>query len=322
MTRFSKVVFTITFLIGIGILAVTNPVLFGRSHPAVHIQVDSVQLKQDVVHLCSFHQSRSAEHPAQLDSAANWLRAQLTAAGIESEEQVYTADGKTYRNVICSFGPREGERVIVGAHYDVCGEQPGADDNASGTAGLLELARQLKKNAPALRYRTDLVFYTLEEPPNYDTPNMGSLIHAESLKKAGVKVKLMVCLEMIGFYSSEKHSQEYPVGAMKLFYPDKANYIAVVGKLGQGRVIRNVKRRLQAACGIDVRSVNAPKFIPGIDFSDHRSYWSQGYEAVMITNTAFYRNKNYHQPTDTPETLDYGRMAEVVKGIYNVVAGM
>ncbi|TND10631.1 MAG: peptidase M28 [Bacteroidetes bacterium] len=322
MRRLWKTMAGVSLVLICGVCMVTNPVLFAADTEVEIIRVDPEKLKSDVVFLATLQPARHSENTASLDSAASWIRAQLSAEGIISEEQVYEAGGKKYRNIICSFGPDSGERIIAGAHYDVCGERPGADDNASGTAGLLEIARQLKRNSAQLAYRTDLVFYTLEEPPYFRTTEMGSAVHARSLKAKDIKVKTMICLEMIGYFSDAEDSQEYPVKLLKLFYPDKANYIAVVGKFGQGRLIRNVKRKMNSAMDLDVRSINAPASLPGIDFSDHLNYWAEGYDAVMITNTAFYRNKNYHEPTDTPETLDYKRMAEVVKGVYNVIVQM
>lgn len=320
MKRLARNTFFATVAVFIIIGFITNPVLFygqGTAAPAV----DTARLRAEVSWLANTPFPRNVDHPELLDSAAQWIKKKLQQDGIASWEQTYEVNGKTYRNIVCSFGPRTAKRVIVGAHYDVCGDQAGADDNASGTVGLLELARLLKKNNPALHYRTDLVFYTLEEPPSYDTPDMGSFRHAKSLRDSSIEIKAMVCLEMIGYFSDKPKSQQYPVGLLKLFYPSKADYIAVVGKLGQGALVRKVKRNMQRGCAINVRSINAPKFIPGIDFSDHRSYWNFGYEAVMITNTAFYRNKNYHQPGDVPASLDYGRMAEVIKGAYAVVCG-
>ena len=211
------------------------------------------------------------------------------------------------------------QRLVVGAHYDVYGENPGADDNASGTAGLLELARLLKSQNPDLKYRVDLVAYTLEEPPFFRTEFMGSAVHAKSLFDAGIKVKGMISMDMIGYFSDAPKSQDYPLGLLKLFYPAVGNYIAVVGNLGNVGMVRKVKKEMKKAAALKVRSINAPASLPGIDFSDHRNYWKYDFDAVMITNTAFYRNKNYHEPTDTPETLNYEKMAEVVKGIYGAV---
>ncbi|MBL4592807.1 MAG: peptidase M28, partial [Flavobacteriales bacterium] len=126
---------------------------------------------------------------------------------------------------------------------------------------------------------------------------------------------------MIGYFSEEKGSQDYPIGLLKLFYPNTGNYISVVSKMGggNGKLTRKVKKAMKKGSDIDVTSVNAPAKMPGIDFSDHLNYWKYDYPAVMITNTAFYRNKNYHEPGDLPETLDYIKMAEVIKGVYNAV---
>ena len=263
-------------------------------------------------------QSPVARNDAQvkrLDDCAAYIFNAFSRESEWVEYEIYEANGRRYKNVICSFGPREGARVIVGAHYDVCGNQPGADDNASGVAGLLEIARLLKQQHAALPYRVDLVAYTLEEPPNFRTENMGSAVHAKMLHDAHVEVKKMICLEMIGYYSDKRGSQHYPIGLMRLFYPGKASYIAVVGKTGQGRLVRKTKHAMKRHAAIRVCSINAPAAIPGIDFSDHLNYWKYGYEAVMITDTSFYRNDNYHEKTDTLDTLDPDRMAEVVKGV-------
>ena len=145
---------------------------------------------------------------------------------------------------------------------------------------------------------------------------MGSYIHAQTLKKGEAPMKGMICLEMIGFFTDAPKSQRYPAGVMKAVYPTTGNFIAVVGTTGQRGFTKDVKKGMKSACEVDVVSINAPKWIPGIDFSDHQNYWSEGWDAVMITDTSFYRNENYHEKTDTPDTLDYGRMAEVVKGVY------
>lgn len=296
--------------------SLTNPV-FSYPDPLNYtIAADSIKLKEHVNKLTHTSKPRNNNNIEALNEAADYISAQLKEYGYEVEEQKFKVGNKEYKNLICFYGPKDAERLIVGAHYDVCDNQPGADDNASGVAGLLELARLLQLNKPELRYRIDLVAYTLEEPPNFKTKNMGSAIHAKYLHDNKIKVKAMICLEMIGYFSEKPKSQQYPVGLLKLFYPNTANYIAVVGKTGQGSTVRKIKRNMKPNMNLDVRSINAPKFIPGIDFSDHLNYWKYGYLAVMITNTAFYRNKNYHELTDTPETLNYSKMAEVVKGVY------
>ena len=130
---------------------------------------------------------------------------------------------------------------------------------------------------------------------------------------------IMICLEMIGYFSDKPDSQSFPAPFMRLFYPDKGDFIAIVGKLGQGKIVRKVKKAMRKASDLPVYSINAPRFIPGIDFSDHLNYWLAGYPAVMITDTAFYRNNNYHTISDTYDTLNYNKLADVVAGIYQTV---
>ena len=241
------------------------------------------------------------------------------------EMQRFTQDGKEYKNVICSFGPEAGERIIVGAHYDVYGDQPGADDNASGVAGLLELSRLVQSLKTALKCRIDFVAYTLEEGQLFRHPfarHFGSYIHAKSLAQAGISVRAMICLEMIGYFSDRPNSQKFPLFFLRRFYSDKGNFIAVVGKWGQGGLVKKVKTSLAAQSQVPVESLTAVALIPGVSFSDHQSYWKFGYPAVMITDSAFYRNKNYHKQSDTADTLDYDRMAEVVKGLYWTIIQM
>ncbi len=264
-----------------------------------------------------FH-PRDADHANNLDAAAAWIRGELALAGATVTEQVWETDGETYRNVVGRFGPGSGELVVVGAHYDTRGPKPGADDNASGVAGLLELARLLGADPP--RGPVELVAYTLEEPPYYATPHMGSVHHADSLAEGGVEVRGMLSLEMLGFYNPASDGQTYPFSAMSLVYPDTGDFIAVVGNLTELSLVRRVKRAMQSAgTDVPVDSINAPEAVAGVDFSDHRSYWARGFPAVMITDTAFLRNPHYHEATDTPETLDYRRMASVVTAVYAAV---
>ena len=255
-----------------------------------------------------------------LYDAAAYVAAELRRAGARVSEQAYHVDGAgQYRNVIGSLGPETRERVVVGAHYDAAGAFPAADDNASGVAGLLELARLLGAR-DATAARIDLVAFTLEEPPYYDTRWMGSHVHAQALQREGAVVRGMIALEMIGYFSDVPGSQRFPHPLLRLVYPSTGNFIAVIGRLGEARLARRVKRVMQAVTLLDVYSMNGPAWIPGLDFSDHRSYWAHGYPAVMVTDTAFYRNDRYHTARDTPETLDYGRMAEVVRGVHAAVS--
>jgi len=260
---------------------------------------------------------RDETHPESLDRTAAWIRRELQEAGGKVEDQAFEAKGAVYRNVLAHFGPATRERIVVGAHYDAAGPYPGADDNASGVAGLIELARLLGEVPPQIH--VELVAFTLEEPPSFTTPAMGSAIHAASLKERGIPIRAMIALEMIGYFTDVPGSQEYPLSILKLFYPTRGNFIGVVGKLGQGALVRRIRNAMRRASPLPVHSISAPRWLPGVDFSDHRSYWAAGYDAVMITDTAFYRNPNYHAADDTQETLDYERMAMVVKGVYSAV---
>jgi len=278
--------------------------------------VDPARLRAHVDALSARFVPRDFDHPANLDRAADYVAAELRSAGAAVVDQPYTVESRTYRNVLARLGPETEERIVVGAHYDAAGDQPGADDNASGVAGLLELARLLSSSVPPLRI--ELAAYTLEEPPNFAEETMGSAIHAALLAQQKVPVRLMISLEMIGAFSDAEGSQSYPL-FLGLFYPSTANFVAVVGRWGQGPTIDEVARGLRAASDLPVETLSAPEFVAGVDFSDHRSFWAHSYPAVMVTDTAFLRNPRYHTPEDRPETLDYARMAEVVKGVHCAV---
>ena len=231
--------------------------------------------------------------------------------------------GKTYRNVIASFGPDTKERIVVGAHYDAFDELPAADDNASGVAGLIELA-YLLRNSP-LSIRVELVAFALEEPKTlkgeglFRTSYGGSAVHAKSLKEKGVGVRVMLSLEMIGYFSNKEQSQGYPSPVFRLFYPSPGNFVMIIGRIEDGWLARRVKRDMRATSPLPVYSINAPASLEGIDWSDHYNYWKQGYPAVMISDTALNRNRNYHTELDTADRLDYTRMAMVVRGVYGAV---
>lgn len=279
--------------------------------------VDTVKLEQHVRMLSQTLSPRDESHIENLDGVAAYIHAELERRGGRVSEQPYKVKERLFRNIIASFGPDDGERIVIGAHYDVCDPLPGADDNASGVAGLIELAGLLGATVPAMR--VDLVAYTLEEPPYFGTTAMGSYIHAEQLSKAGVAVRLMISLEMIGYFTDAPDSQDYPASAMALFYPSVGNFITVGGRFGEASMARAVKARMSSASDLPVYSFTAPSHAYGIDFSDHRNYWHFGYPAVIVSDTAFFRNRNYHTATDTADTLDYIRMAKVVQGVYAVV---
>jgi hypothetical protein len=264
--------------------------------------------------------SRSYDYPENLDRAAAYVHGELALAGGQVSDQPFVVDGDTYRNVCAAFGPETAERIVVGAHYDAVDESPGADDNASGVAGLIALASLLSKET--LRHRVELVAYSLEEPPNFATAAMGSAEHARSLRAQGVKVIGMLCIESIGYFHDEPDSQRYPLPFLGMWYPDRGDFIAVVSRVRDTRLVRIVKRAMLGSTPLPVRSLNGPQAIAGVSFSDHRSYWDCDYPAVMITDTAPYRNPHYHTDTDLPMTLDYRRMALVVAGLRAAVLSL
>ncbi|MDO7851882.1 M28 family peptidase [Hymenobacter convexus] len=287
-----------------------------------HPPADTARLRQHLQVLTGTPQPRNYQHPAVLDSVAAYLSRQLRATGAHDiGEQSYAVRGQTYRNVLASFGPADGPRLIIGAHYDVCGEQPGADDNGTGVAALLELARLLGQQ-PALPYRIDLVAYTLEEPPFFRTTNMGSYVHAAALKAAGVPVRGMVALEMLGYYDDRRGTQHYPIAPLKFIYGSRGNYVTVAQKFGNGRFGRRFARQYWQVARLPVKRFKAPAWLPGIDFSDHLNYWKFGFPAVLLTDTAFYRNRSYHETTDTLARLDMRRLGLAVDALLaTVLAG-
>ncbi len=301
----------------IGWIIVTQPPYIKPTLLTATPSISPARLERHVGMLSTTYVPRNATHPENLDRVAAYIGQEFAQANARVVEQPYAINGYTYRNVIGSYGPDTAEHIVVGAHYDAAGPFPGADDNASGIAGLIELAYLL--GTVPLPIRVDLIAYTLEEPPYFRTPLMGSAVHAQSLQEQGVSVRVMVSLEMIGYFSDAPSSQAFPASILKRVYPSQGNFIALVGKVGQGAVVRAAKRAMRGASLLPVYSINAPRLVPGVDFSDHRNYWAAGYPALMMTDTAFYRNPHYHTAHDTPATVDYTRMAMVVQGVYAVV---
>jgi len=295
----------------------TNPI--GETDVTVVGAADPTHLEHDVRALTGLEGFRCFENPDDLDRAANWAKNALMASGLPVEEQSFGVGAGSFKYYVAHYGEVDAPVLVVGAHYDVCGEQTGADDNASGVAGLIELARLLVRHQPPVRHRIELALWPLEEPPNFRTPGMGSAIHANSLALSGADVRGMISLEMIGYFADEPGSQSFPAPGMSLLYTSRGDGIVVVGNASSWWFTRRVKKRMAGASDLPVRSMNAPAFVPGVDFSDHLNFWQQGWKAVMITDTAFYRNPNYHEPSDTPETLDYERMADVVTGVYTAI---
>lgn len=275
---------------------------------------NSKNIEENLDSILNTYKPRNSENIDELNKVADFIINKFKLVSDSVSEQKFIVNNNEYKNIICSINTDKTERIIIGAHYDVCGEQDGADDNASGVAGMLELARLLKDQK--LDYRIDFVAYTLEEPPYYATENMGSFVHAKSLFDNKIKVKGMVSLEMIGYFSDEPNSQNYPIPILSSIFGNKGDFITIVQKFGAGDFAKTISKEMLSNPSIKTIVFQAPKALPGIDFSDHRNYWHFGYSAIMITNTAFYRNKNYHQASDTKEKIDFNKTSLVINQLF------
>jgi hypothetical protein len=254
---------------------------------------------------------RSLALPGSMEAAAAYVRHEWAQQGYTVEISTYTIDDHEVANLAVELPGRRPELVVVGAHYDTCLAYPGADDNASGVAALLELSKRLRGSEPEFTVR--FVAFANEEPPYFKDPaTMGSSVYARELREQGLEVEAMLSLESVGYFSDAPGSQRYPKIVAPL-YPDAGNFIAVVGKNRSRKLVRAVVGGLERHGPVPVESIAAPATITGIDWSDHWSFWQAGWPAaVMVTDTAVFRNPHYHEPTDTPETLDFERLAWVV----------
>jgi Zn-dependent M28 family amino/carboxypeptidase len=274
------------------------------------------ELNRHVTKLAGDIGARTAE--TGLEAAAAYIHDTLHAHGYATSELTYEASGFTYRNIEAEIRGKTDEIVIVGAHYDTAGPYPGANDNASGVAAVLELARVLKGFEPqrALRF----VLFPNEEPPFFMGPQMGSFVYAKRCKQRREKIAGMLSLETIGYYSDEAGSQSYPFPAGT--YPTTANFIGFVGNVGSRALLRECMRVFRDTTKFPSEGIAAPTDIPGVGWSDHWSFWQHGYQSVMVTDTAPYRYPYYHSAQDTPDKLDYDRTARVVRGLERVVRAL
>ncbi len=270
------------------------------------------RLRAHVEHLATTIGSRSSRTPEALAEAADYLQEQLSEAGVV-ERETYEARGQTFTNLVFEVVGTDvpEEVIVVGGHYDCVPTTSGADDNATGAAATLELALRFAAQ-PAAR-TLHFVFFTNEEPPFFQDDDMGSVVHARALRAADVNVVTMFSLEMLGFYSDEPDSQELPLGLAGLF-PTTANFIAFVSN-GESTDQLVEAHEAFSESGFPSERLAAPGTIPEAGFSDHWSFWQEGYPGVMVTDTAFLRNPHYHEGTDVPATLDFERYAAVVEGL-------
>ena len=288
-----------------------------RQNSLSKITVDEQRLRSHVEMLSKIFYPRNYRELENLNKTADYIKKHFENAGANVEIQEFVVSGKIYKNIIGIFGKGKSRKLIIGAHYDACEETPGADDNASGVAGLIELAYLLGSNGT--EREIELVAYSLEEPPYFRSPQMGSYAHAAKIEKEKSKIVGVIVLEMIGYFSDEWGSQSYPMPLLKMMYPSRGNFITVVGRLDQRKFTKAFKIGMKGVTDLPVFSINAPESLPGIDFSDHRNYWPLGLNAIMISDTAFYRNKGYHGLNDTSERLDYKKMAKVVISVFEAM---
>ena len=264
---------------------------------------------------------RNVFRPQALLAAAHYIEHEWLAQGYEVVPQIYRARGVECANLeVTRRGKRlPGEIILVGAHYDSVRGSPGANDNASGVAALLEISRRCLDISSDRTVR--LVAFVNEEPPFFYWRQMGSMVYAAAARKRGDDIRLMMSLEMLGCYSNEPGSQQYPP-LFKYFYPDRANFIALVANLRSRRMLRRAVAAFRAHSAVPVESAATLSWVPGVSWSDHLSFWRRGYPALMVTDTAFYRYEYYHTPWDTPDKIDYETMARVAEGLCGTIQSL
>lgn len=298
----------------------------GKSHqgalPALTPEESELaaRLKRHVVAVGST--PHNIRHFQELEKAARYIEAALETAGYRINRLPFEVREWTVRNIEVVLAPAPDaapvQTLVVGAHYDSVGIAPGANDNATGTAAVIELARLLKDLDGKAKKRIRLVLFVNEEPPYFQTPDMGSLRYAEALAAQNEPVAAMYSLETLGFYSSEPGSQKYPV-PFGMILGDKGDFVAFVAISGSRELLDRTVASFRSHTPFPTVGGIAPGFIPGIDWSDHWSFAEQGFQALMITDTAIFRYPHYHQPTDTPDKIDPEKLARVVKGIERVI---
>ena len=276
------------------------------------------RLRRHVHALAGTIGERNVWRPDALHAAADYIRSAFVSAGCEVVPQSYETHHVRCENLEVTFPghARGGEIIVAGAHYDTVPGSPGADDNASGVAGVIEIARALR---PLSLSRTvKLLAFVNEEAPFFYSRQMGSWVYASAARRRGDDIRLMLSLEMLGCYSDEPGSQAYPP-FLRWFYPDRGNFIAFVSNLWSRRALAAAVRAFRSSSDFPAERLASPAFVPGVSWSDQVSFWHAGYAGVMVTDTAFYRYAHYHAASDTPEKIDYARMASVVDGLAKAI---
>jgi peptidase M28-like protein len=279
------------------------------------------ELQRHVIVLAREIGVRSDRTYSNVQGAAAYIERMLKALGYQVVSQEYTAHDHIYRNLEATLRgtSRPQEVVILGAHYDTAEQAPGADDNASGVAGVLVLARVFAQARQSRSVR--FLFFPNEEPPSFPTAAMGSRQYASAARERNDQITAMLSIESIGYYDTEKGSQRYPF-PLNFAYPNVGDFIGFVSNLSSRSLLHRAITAFRAHATLPTQGAAAPSWVPGVWWSDHWSFWREGYPAIMITDTAPYRNPFYHTPQDTPDKLDYDRMARVVHGLTHVVRAL
>jgi hypothetical protein len=285
--------------------------------------IDDLQgrLKKHVMVLADEIGPRDVFVPDKLNAAADYIREFWEKAEYEVRAQTFKAQGVVCRNLSVEIPGKSkpDEIVLVGAHYDTVSFSPGANDNGSAVAALLELSRLFSRKTVQRTIR--FVAFTNEEPPFFKTRSMGSLVYAKESRKRKENIAAMVALETIGYYRDEPKTQKYPI-PLSFFYPDKGNFVAVVGNLRSKPLVKSFARNFMTESDFPVECAALFGFITGIDWSDHWSFWKMGYPAIMLTDIALFRYPWYHSSEDTPDKLNYHALARVTHGTYKALEKM
>jgi Zn-dependent M28 family amino/carboxypeptidase len=287
------------------------------------IQTITERARRIVEILAGRYPSRHGSNPAALEGAASFIEREFVEIGYTVESQWYESHGGRVRNLIAEKPGQQPDHacIVIGAHYDTVVGTPGADDNATGVAGVLELSRLLKERPQKRTIR--FVAFPHEEPPYFYTHNMGSRRYARHMKENGENIYAMLTLEMLG-YAGEGMKQMYPIPLMRLLgrYPKDGNFIALVSNLRSAGILSKVRKAMKEKGTVRVESLCAPGYIPPLFLSDHSSFWKYGFPALMITDTAFLRNPHYHSATDTVQTLNFEFLANVVAAVHAAVLAL
>lgn len=293
----------------------------GASHagPLPALDVDeralAEELRRDVTVLAREIGVRNAAHRDALERAAAYVESELARAGLSPQRERFTYGGESFANVLVEIRgtAHPDERFVVGAHYDSAPASPGGNDNGTGTAALLALARRFA-GAPAAR-TLRFVAFTNEEPPFFGTAAMGSAVDASAARARGDRVVAMLSLETLGCYSDEEGSQAYPMPWLRYVYPSRGNFVAFVGSVRDRDLVRDAVAAFRASTPFPSEGAALPAFVSGADWSDHRSFSAVGYPALMVTDTATFRDRAYHTADDDAAHVDYERFARVVSGL-------